>query len=442
MSINDGQRVRALESNAAWASKTANNTLLGVQTLSNVGSGGSIANAQQELNDINADVAVVQAALVIAQNNIAALQTLDTFVYVGQWNATTNTPTLADGDNAGGIGIGAVYRVSTAGSQNLGSGSISFNIGDKVVYNTLAVWEKWDVNDEVTSVNGQGGVVVLTTTHISEGSNEYFTSERAQDAVGTILTDTATVDFTYDDAGNTITADVKDGSLTNAKLADVSTQTLKGRTIAGPGVPTDLTATEATTILNVFTSALKGLVPLSGGGTTNFLRADGSWQPPAGGGGGGGGALFWIESTSAPFSDIENNTKAFFYQAALTQDLFCDFRVPSTYAAGVQIRLRLPFYSPDTSGTALLSTQSTLIRTGTDAITSTVNQRTSTNAAATLTVANRLTSIDLDLTSALGEINVVAVAPGDLIRIRLFRGTDTATSDIRALVYGAEVLTS
>jgi hypothetical protein len=31
---------------------------------------------------------------------------------------------------------------------------------------------------------------------------------------------------------------------------------------------------------------LKGLAPASGGGTTNFLRADGTWATPAGGGGG------------------------------------------------------------------------------------------------------------------------------------------------------------
>jgi hypothetical protein len=31
-----------------------------------------------------------------------------------------------------------------------------------------------------------------------------------------------------------------------------------------------------------FTSALSGLVPASGGGTVNFLRADGTWQPVGG----------------------------------------------------------------------------------------------------------------------------------------------------------------
>lgn len=38
--------------------------------------------------------------------------------------------------------------------------------------------------------------------------------------------------------------------------------------------PTALTA-----VLSVFTSSLKGLAPASGGGTSNFLRADGTWAP-------------------------------------------------------------------------------------------------------------------------------------------------------------------
>ena len=47
---------------------------------------------------------------------------------------------------------------------------------------------------------------------------------------------------------------------------------------------TALTATQATAALNAFTSSLQGVAPSSGGGTTNFLRADGSWAAPAGGG--------------------------------------------------------------------------------------------------------------------------------------------------------------
>lgn len=40
------------------------------------------------------------------------------------------------------------------------------------------------------------------------------------------------------------------------------------------------------TNLPAFGSSTKGVVPASGGGTTNFLRADGTWAAPSGGGGG------------------------------------------------------------------------------------------------------------------------------------------------------------
>ncbi len=72
------------------------------------------------------------------------------------------------------------------------------------------------------------------------------------------------------------------GFITNARLADMAQSTIKGRAAgAGTGDPADLTAAEATAILNVFTDLLKGLVPASGGGTTNFLRADGTWASQA-----------------------------------------------------------------------------------------------------------------------------------------------------------------
>jgi hypothetical protein len=79
---------------------------------------------------------------------------------------------------------------------------------------------------------------------------------------------------------------IANDAVTNAKLADVATATIKGRATTGTGDPEDLTGTQATALLDVFTSGAKGLAPASGGGTTNFLRADGTWAAPAGGGGG------------------------------------------------------------------------------------------------------------------------------------------------------------
>jgi hypothetical protein len=69
----------------------------------------------------------------------------------------------------------------------------------------------------------------------------------------------------------------------NTKLADVPTATIKGRTTAATGDPQDLTGTQATSLLDLFNPTTKGLTPLSGGGTSNFLRADGTWAVPVGG---------------------------------------------------------------------------------------------------------------------------------------------------------------
>lgn len=95
--------------------------------------------------------------------------------YKGAWNASTNTPTLADGvgDN------GDLYRVSVAGTQNLGSGSFTYGVGDAIIYNGT-IWQRIPANDAVTSVNSQSGVVVLDTDDIAEGAtNLYYTNARA-----------------------------------------------------------------------------------------------------------------------------------------------------------------------------------------------------------------------------------------------------------------------
>jgi len=91
-------------------------------------------------------------------------------------------------------------------------------------------------------------------------------------------------DVTVSGGGAVWTVDA--GVVTNAKLANMATARFKGRVTGGTGDPEDLTGTQATTLLDTFTSALKGLAPASGGGTANFLRADGSWAAPGGGIGG------------------------------------------------------------------------------------------------------------------------------------------------------------
>jgi hypothetical protein len=92
-------------------------------------------------------------------------------IYKGLWNATTNTPTLSTPDLSK---AGYVYQVSVGGTRF----SLSFSPGDWAIYNDLGVIEKADNTDEVTSVNGQTGVVVLNADSISDAAttNKFVTA--------------------------------------------------------------------------------------------------------------------------------------------------------------------------------------------------------------------------------------------------------------------------
>ena len=62
-----------------------------------------------------------------------------------------------------------------------------------------------------------------------------YTDEQAQDAVGTILADSGRIDFTYNDATPSITADIIDDSVTFAKMQNISVNRVLGRSTAWTG---------------------------------------------------------------------------------------------------------------------------------------------------------------------------------------------------------------
>ena len=100
--------------------------------------------------------------------------------YIGTWNATTNSPTLTNPDITK---VGYVYNVDTAGTQF----GISFKVGDWLIYNSSGVPEKSDNSDDVTSVNGQTGTVVLTTDNVSDFINKRYVT----DSYLTVLSNTS-----------------------------------------------------------------------------------------------------------------------------------------------------------------------------------------------------------------------------------------------------------
>ncbi len=122
-----------------------------------------IATNQSEIQAIEDSVGAVNGICPLdANQKIPSANLPDTLLeYQGTWLASTNTPTLADGTGT----QNDWYRANDAGTVDFGSGNISFVAGDKVVHNG-SIWEKWDTIDDVVSVNGYTGAVVLNKTDI------------------------------------------------------------------------------------------------------------------------------------------------------------------------------------------------------------------------------------------------------------------------------------
>jgi len=152
-------------------------------------------------------------------------------------------------------------------------------------YNFTGVLTKIGVNvatvndipaDAVTSVNGQTGAVVLTTTNINEGTNLYFTDERAQDAVGNNIDATLvyvdatpilkrapiTGDITIADGSNT--AAITAGAIVNADIngtAAIDTTKLADGTISNTEFQ----------YLNGVTSNIQAQIDAKGAGTVTTV---------------------------------------------------------------------------------------------------------------------------------------------------------------------------
>lgn len=123
---------------------------------------------------------------------------------------------------------------------------------------------------------GPGAAEQLTVT----GGVEFTTA-------GGIQTSAFTGDVTK--AAGGVAQTIPNNTIDNPRLADMAQDTIKGRTSgAGTGDPVDLTATQATAILNNMVGdsgagGTKGLAPAPAAGDTaagKFLKANGVWTAP------------------------------------------------------------------------------------------------------------------------------------------------------------------
>lgn len=464
MSVTNGQPASATTFNNAFISKTTDSTVTSIVTLSHPGSAPSVANVQSAINTGATNLANHLSDAVDAHDASAI-----SFIASG---------TIAATDVQGAINELASEKVAKSGDTMSGDLSLGGNDLNEVVTvnGPIAVGDAKIEFDALGSVNiyastgpgalDPGNMYLTAYDNYIESTNDMtlvggigvYVVSPIFDAGGTKLRNLGAPTLA-NDASRKTDLDTHAADTTSIHgIADTSQLLVNGGAL---GTPSSGTLTNTTGL--PLTTGVTGTLPIGNGGsgqtTANaalnaflpsqathagkYLQTNGtdtSWQTVSSGSG-GGGSLIWVEDANAPIATVENKILVYQYQSALAQSVYAVVKVPNSYVAGAQIKLRTFWYSNDTSGTALIQSVSTLIRAGVDLITSTTNQRTSTNAAVTMSGAtqNIPQAVLLDISSAIGQINAVAIAAGDLIVINLTRGTDTGASDISVPVNCAEV---
>jgi hypothetical protein len=157
--------------------------------------------------------------------------------------------------------------------------------------------EMSEFSGAVTSVFGRTGAVVAQT-------NDYAASQIANTPAGNIVATNVQAAINELDTEKAAAshahaiADIA-GTIPNSKLANAPANTIKGNITGSPAAPQDLTSAQITAFLDAFTPTTKGLAPASGGGTANFLRADGAWAAPPGAVAGGSEGEIQVNSLGA-----------------------------------------------------------------------------------------------------------------------------------------------
>lgn len=153
-------------------------------------------------------------------------------------------------------------------------------------------------NVTVTGSGTSGSPYVINSTASGTGTVTTFSSGNLSPLFTTTVTNPNTTPALQFNLSNAIANSVF-GNNTGSSAAPiyyVPTSTILNGWFGGSGIqpqlsgtgyvkfasttPSYLTPTQVTADLNIFTTSLQGLVPGSGGGTTNFLRADGNWAAP------------------------------------------------------------------------------------------------------------------------------------------------------------------
>ena len=176
----------------------------------------------------------------------------------------------------------ATWSVSFNGSANVTSaltlantGVTATTYGTSTSVPTIAVDSKGRITSAsntnitfpVTTVNSQSGTVVLTTSNIAEGSNQYFTSARAQAAITLTTTGTSGA-ATY--SGGTINIPQYQGVLTNPVTGTGTTNTLPKFTAASAIGNSNITDTGSLITLGSNTTISSGALGIGTSSLTQY----------------------------------------------------------------------------------------------------------------------------------------------------------------------------
>jgi hypothetical protein len=218
---------------------------------------------------------------------------------VALWTNATTVQGLANFTyNAGTLTVGAVGTQGQLALKGTTSGTVNVGVAAAAGAWTFTLPTTAGSANQFLQTNGSG--VCTWATPAGGGVNAGTINQLAYYAAagstlsGETLLQAANMPALTGDVTNTagaLATTISAAAVTNAKLANMVTATIKGNNSGSTGAPLDLTTAQVTAMLNNFTSTLAGLAPLSGGGTTNFLRADGTWSAPGGGGAPGGSTL-------------------------------------------------------------------------------------------------------------------------------------------------------
>jgi hypothetical protein len=180
-----------------------------------------------------------------------------------------------------------------------------------------------------------------------------------------------------------------------------------------------------------------------------YFGDDGTSVIDLSGSGGGGGSFAWLVSGGGPGESDISGLEVYDFDFNASQSIFATFKVPNSYTPGNQIKISDATHSCTAiTGNVLYRTVTTLLQDGSDAIDDSTDQHTSTNTELTVPGTTKVIQEvgDIDLTDGSGEINLVAVAAGDVLLIELKRDvgneTTSAAADSRLMKNSMKVVTS